>query len=327
MECFDGMARVERGPGLCICGSNWVSFLSKMPDIYSRWAMGRVLLLLHNRRRFTPADTTTWHPDTQVAGVVVASSLCVNARFCLDFGGMARVERGPGLCSGSTSIRSIIIAILLVWSASVTWLLLTSQSSVADAPANVERSAEVSNTNYATLPPQKVPRITEARKNLRAIPEAKEIARQVSRAVKVESNLRANHEMVKVGEKLATKALTTAAACKTSPWGVWSPCTKTCGGGSKQRNRHVIQEARFGGMKCPYLVTHATCHAEMCPKKPQDEAENHKKAMAERCKEVQQPAWCIPNLPPQKDGTPNKNCKAWTTQCKCTCAPVDKKEI
>ena len=166
---------------------------------------------------------------------------------------MARVDHSPGWCGGGPSIRSIVIIILLIWSGSVTWLLLTTraQTELASVASDVVQSAAGSTAgmkNYATLPPQK--RVApEASKNLRRIPEAKAAARRATAAVKVKSNLQANKAMAHANEKIAAKQLTTAAACKTSTWGVWSPCTKTCAGGKKQRNRHVMEQARFG--ECP----------------------------------------------------------------------------
>ena len=130
--------------------------------------------------------------------------------------------------------------------------------------------------------------------------------------------LRASKSMAHAKAKLAHREVAEAVACKLSPWGVWSPCSKTCGGGQKERVRHVIELAKYGGKACSSTHITATCMTFKCP--PKAKAAEHKADMTERCKTAQQPQWCMPNLPPKDDGSPNKNCKAWRTQCTCTCA-------
>lgn len=34
-------------------------------------------------------------------------------------------------------------------------------------------------------------------------------------------------------------------------WSEWSQCSNSCGRGRKNRKRAIIQEAAFGGKKCP----------------------------------------------------------------------------
>ena len=38
--------------------------------------------------------------------------------------------------------------------------------------------------------------------------------------------------------------------CKWDEWTIWSPCSKTCVGGIRQRSRNVLEEAKYGGKSC-----------------------------------------------------------------------------
>jgi len=53
--------------------------------------------------------------------------------------------------------------------------------------------------------------------------------------------------------------------CKMNKWGTWSGCTKTCGGGTKDRRRTIQQIAKFGGVKCASTYSKVKCHHNACP--------------------------------------------------------------
>ena len=53
--------------------------------------------------------------------------------------------------------------------------------------------------------------------------------------------------------------------CIAAPWGAWSPCTVSCGGGKRHRGRSVSRAAVFGGRKCPSLTHTTNCAAQACP--------------------------------------------------------------
>jgi len=52
--------------------------------------------------------------------------------------------------------------------------------------------------------------------------------------------------------------------CIVGPWGSWSGCSKTCGGGVKTRTRNVKYPAKFGGRKCPPLKNTKVCNTKPC---------------------------------------------------------------
>ena len=52
--------------------------------------------------------------------------------------------------------------------------------------------------------------------------------------------------------------------CIVGPWGNWSSCTKSCGGGQETRSRKVLYPARFGGQACPTLVNKRLCNTNPC---------------------------------------------------------------
>uniref|UniRef100_A0A182NP56 Spondin domain-containing protein n=1 Tax=Anopheles dirus TaxID=7168 RepID=A0A182NP56_9DIPT len=47
--------------------------------------------------------------------------------------------------------------------------------------------------------------------------------------------------------------------CRVSAWSGWSPCSKTCGLGKRNRTRSVLQIQRLGGLECPPLVETQWC--------------------------------------------------------------------
>jgi len=51
--------------------------------------------------------------------------------------------------------------------------------------------------------------------------------------------------------------------CEVSDWCEWSPCTKSCGGGTQERTRRVIRACN-GGKDCPNLKETRTCNTQSC---------------------------------------------------------------
>ncbi|XP_017513082.3 papilin isoform X10 [Manis javanica] len=50
------------------------------------------------------------------------------------------------------------------------------------------------------------------------------------------------------------------------PWGNWSPCSQTCGGGISFRERPCYSQRRDGGFSCVGPArSHRSCHTESCP--------------------------------------------------------------
>lgn len=53
--------------------------------------------------------------------------------------------------------------------------------------------------------------------------------------------------------------------CVLTAWEEWGQCTTTCGGGQKQRARHIKEYPRVGGEACPKtLAEMASCNTESC---------------------------------------------------------------
>lgn len=53
--------------------------------------------------------------------------------------------------------------------------------------------------------------------------------------------------------------------CQVSQWESWAACSKTCGYGSKTRQRRVLLDALLAGKPCPPLRETAECKDSMCP--------------------------------------------------------------
>jgi hypothetical protein len=53
--------------------------------------------------------------------------------------------------------------------------------------------------------------------------------------------------------------------CFTDVWSDYTKCDKSCGSGSKMRERKVIKIAMHGGDECPDLKQTATCNTHVCP--------------------------------------------------------------
>jgi len=52
--------------------------------------------------------------------------------------------------------------------------------------------------------------------------------------------------------------------CQIGEWEGWSACSAECGGGVQQRNRGIIQDAKFGGEACGETQQTQTCNSENC---------------------------------------------------------------
>ena len=54
--------------------------------------------------------------------------------------------------------------------------------------------------------------------------------------------------------------------CEWSPYGNWSECSKSCGGGIKLSTRTIIQFAQYGGKSCDGESSkNETCNEQICP--------------------------------------------------------------
>jgi len=53
--------------------------------------------------------------------------------------------------------------------------------------------------------------------------------------------------------------------CEMASWGIWSPCTYTCGGGERFRFRSMKYAAAFGGQECPTPQQTDGCGDVICP--------------------------------------------------------------
>ncbi|XP_058116933.1 spondin-2 [Anopheles ziemanni] len=51
----------------------------------------------------------------------------------------------------------------------------------------------------------------------------------------------------------------TSSDCRVTAWSPWSPCSKTCGLGKRNRSRSVLQTQRASGRECPPLIETQWC--------------------------------------------------------------------
>lgn len=59
-----------------------------------------------------------------------------------------------------------------------------------------------------------------------------------------------------------------AVDCQVGEWSGWSPCSETCGGGTKSRSRVVVVEQSGSGAACPALSQSTVCNVDECPPEP-----------------------------------------------------------
>lgn len=53
--------------------------------------------------------------------------------------------------------------------------------------------------------------------------------------------------------------------CLVSPWEPWSPCSVSCGGGTRSRLRYEVKSAGPNGRPCPALIEREPCGTDPCP--------------------------------------------------------------
>lgn len=62
-----------------------------------------------------------------------------------------------------------------------------------------------------------------------------------------------------------TQACPVPTNCTVSSWGLWSSCSKSCGGGTRTRTRAITKQATNGG-SCPYTLSESqACNTQSCP--------------------------------------------------------------
>ena len=65
--------------------------------------------------------------------------------------------------------------------------------------------------------------------------------------------------------ELAAQSSVSQTDCKVSDWSIWSNCSKTCGGGTRNRTRTITQQSTNGGQSCPTLTETQPCSTQACP--------------------------------------------------------------
>ena len=53
--------------------------------------------------------------------------------------------------------------------------------------------------------------------------------------------------------------------CQVSPWTPWLPCSMSCGGGERRRQRSVVTPRVADGRECPELDHQERCPTQQCP--------------------------------------------------------------
>jgi len=53
--------------------------------------------------------------------------------------------------------------------------------------------------------------------------------------------------------------------CNVASWGLWQPCSSSCGGGTQARTRTITAHAAHGGYVCPSLSEMQPCNDHACP--------------------------------------------------------------
>jgi hypothetical protein len=53
--------------------------------------------------------------------------------------------------------------------------------------------------------------------------------------------------------------------CQLTSWEDWGECSVSCGGGSRQRQRHINSNVLFGGKACGHLTETEACGSAACP--------------------------------------------------------------
>ena len=60
------------------------------------------------------------------------------------------------------------------------------------------------------------------------------------------------------------KSLAGSVDCEVEDWSSWSECSATCGGGTRTRERKVVQEPENGGAACQDREEEESCKTEPC---------------------------------------------------------------
>jgi hypothetical protein len=68
-----------------------------------------------------------------------------------------------------------------------------------------------------------------------------------------------------VHKAVCRAALPCVADCVVSKFSAWTPCSMTCGPGTRSRSRKILEEGANGGKRCPALQQRMDCDADICP--------------------------------------------------------------